>query len=165
VFNNPGPGVYRWPPRNPLPRPIPFPVGCHFHHHHLCGGGFGFGGPVYVPTFVTLGGDVSVDYYYGDQPIYYQGRLVHSFASCVSEIGTYVLISFVPAATSADISAFLQTYKAKIIDGPNQDTIYVLKLADQKMSGQDVQAELRDMQGATSVVRFISTQGGAAASN
>ncbi len=144
---------------NPSPNPGPR---CIYHH---CGPVWG-GPPVYTPpVLVTTVGALSVDYYYGDQPIYYDGRLIHSFAACDAHTGTYVLIGFVPAATAADISAFLRDFKVAIIDGPDQESIYVIKLADRKMTAKEVQDEMAEMQTQTSVVRIIGQQTVPSASN
>jgi hypothetical protein len=159
AFQVPGRGPTPTPTPTPGPRPGPR---CFYHH---CGPVWG-GPPVYMPpVLVTTVGAMSVDYYYGDQPIYYGDRLVHTFAACDTQPGTYVLIGFVPTATAASISAFLQDFKVAIIDGPDQDSIYVIKLADRKMTEKEVQDEMAEMQAEKSVVRLIGEQGAPSARN
>jgi len=145
-FHRCGPVIGQLPPRPPVPAPV-----C-FHGH--CGPVKG--GPAIPPVLLVTVGAIGVSYYYGDQPIYYRNRLVHAAAACGGPAGTYVLMGFVPTATAEQITAFLQNYKVAISDGPAEDSVFVIKLGDQRLSGQEVETAMAAMQAETAVVRLIS---------
>jgi len=65
-----------------------------------------------------------------------------------------IVVRFVPQATSADITKFLNTHKAEMVGGP-KDGNYTLRLAIPKEGLLNI---VRQMQGDTKIVDFVATK-------
>jgi hypothetical protein len=148
-LHNPGFGHHPFPGHFPHPHPFPHFPHC---HHFGCGPVYG-GSPVYDRPIETASVGVV-----REQSGYYREKMVPApaISNCNADNGTYVLIGFVDTATAADVAKFLQAYEVAITDGPNQDSNFIIKLSDRKMTDKEVQAEMAEMQAEKSVVRFVS---------
>jgi hypothetical protein len=73
-----------------------------------------------------------------------------------STTGTFVLVSFVPQATTSELTAFLSAHKAAIADGPNTDGYYKIRVAPTKLARDDVAGIVKRMQDADAIVRFAA---------
>jgi hypothetical protein len=69
---------------------------------------------------------------------------------------TFVLVSFVPQATAADITAFCASYKATVVDGPSVEGYFKVRVASTKLSREEVGEIVKRMQGDGKVVRFVA---------
>jgi hypothetical protein len=130
------------------PRPYPHPVGCHFGTH--CRGHFPIWGHRHFwphPYGIVVGA-----------PIVPVAGPVQVAATCGKPIasGTFITVAFVPTATAADITAFLLQYKAEIMDGPNLEGIYRLKVSDQALSVADLQNLMDAIKAQTAIVRYAA---------
>ncbi len=145
-------------PGHPWPRRPGRPIwGNHnWCHHYHCGPRWG--GGVYAG-----GGDV---YSGGDAPvtpvapvatpIYSARPAMQAPATCAVAGGSTIMVAFVPTATAADITAFLQGFKADIADGPDNDGVYRLKIGDQQMSQADMQNLIASMRSQTAIIRYVA---------
>ena len=70
--------------------------------------------------------------------------------------GSYVLVRFAPGATSAEITAFLQVHRATLAEGPQRDGTFRLRVAESKLPVPDLDAIVKQMQGAANVVAFVA---------
>jgi hypothetical protein len=52
--------------------------------------------------------------------------------------GSYVLVKFVPGASSAEITRFLELHRLAIVDGPRADGIYRVRVADKTLPRDEV---------------------------
>lgn len=68
--------------------------------------------------------------------------------------GTVVLVGFAPAATAADITAFLTSNKAAIVDGPKPGGLYRVRIADQRLPQAEIDAKLAAWRTQTGLVRL-----------
>jgi len=73
-----------------------------------------------------------------------------------SVTGTFVLVSFVPQATAADITAFCAGHKASVVDGPSVEGTFKLRVAATKLSREEVGQIVKRMQDDNKVVRFAA---------
>lgn len=70
--------------------------------------------------------------------------------------GAYALIAFVPQATAADITKFLETHKATVIDGPRAGGLYKVRLAVTGLPKEELGRLVRTMQDEKSLIRFAA---------
>lgn len=68
--------------------------------------------------------------------------------------GAFVLIRFHPTATVADITKFLDTYKASITEGPKAG-MYRVRVAASKLAKDDLAKIVTSLQQETTIVGFI----------
>ncbi|HLQ89678.1 MAG TPA: hypothetical protein VK148_06575 [Xanthobacteraceae bacterium] len=68
-----------------------------------------------------------------------------------------IVVRFVPQATSADITKFLNTHKAELVGGP-KDGNYTLRLAATGIPKEGLLNIVRQMQGETKIVDFVATK-------
>jgi hypothetical protein len=69
--------------------------------------------------------------------------------------GTYALISFAGSVSMQDATAFLEAHHASLVEGPKPGGIYRIKIADEKLSGDALNARLAAFRAETKVVGFI----------
>ena len=70
--------------------------------------------------------------------------------------GTFVMVSFLPQATAADITAFCAGHKATVVDGPSVEGTFKLRVAATKLSRDELGQIVRSMQDDSKVVRFAA---------
>lgn len=69
--------------------------------------------------------------------------------------GTYALISFAGSVSMQDVTAFLEAHQASLVEGPKPGGIYRVKIAEEKLSGDALNARLSAFRAETKVVGFI----------
>jgi anti-sigma factor RsiW len=67
--------------------------------------------------------------------------------------GSYALVRFAPQASAADITAFLDSRKAAIVDGP-RGGMYRVRVAEKTLSKEDLDRLVKAMQDDRAVVGF-----------
>ena len=67
-----------------------------------------------------------------------------------------MLVSFVPQATAADITAFCAGYKATVVDGPSIEGAFKLRVASTRLSREELGQLVKRMQDDSRVVRFVA---------
>jgi hypothetical protein len=72
------------------------------------------------------------------------------------EPGTFVLVRFAPAATAADITGFLQSHSATLVEGPRRDGSFRLRVSERNLSADDVAGIVKRMQSDTKVASFAA---------
>jgi hypothetical protein len=70
--------------------------------------------------------------------------------------GSYALIRFDPKAGMAEVSKFLESHGASVVDGPRAG-MYRIRLADTALPEDEVARILKAMQDDTRIVRFVGT--------
>jgi hypothetical protein len=80
-----------------------------------------------------------------------------SVASAPSE-GSYAVVRFAPQATADDITKFLGTYKATVVEGPLRGQLYRIRLSETKLPKEEVGNIVRQMQSESNIVNFIAVQ-------
>ncbi len=78
-----------------------------------------------------------------------------SVPTTVADQGSYVLIRFQPQASAADITAFLETNKLSIADGPSAGGLYRVRIAAAKLPKADLGDVVKTLQ-QDKVVGFIA---------
>ena len=73
--------------------------------------------------------------------------------------GTYALVSFADTLSLHDMTGFLLAHHATLLDGPMPGGLYRIKIADQKLSGEALNAKLAEFRAETNVVGFILPEG------
>jgi hypothetical protein len=68
--------------------------------------------------------------------------------------GSYAKVIFVPHATMADITKFLNTHKASVVEGPN-GSVYTVRLSSDALAKEDVSRIMKGMEAETEVVRYV----------
>ena len=76
--------------------------------------------------------------------------------TATGQVGTFVLIAFVPDATAAQILRFLEAHKASIIEGPIAGGIFRIKVCDKALTTNDLDAIVASMRNESTVVRFVA---------
>jgi hypothetical protein len=78
-------------------------------------------------------------------------------ASAPSE-GSYAVVRFAPQATADDMTNFLRTYKATVVEGPLKGQLYRIRLSETKLPEEEVGKIVRQMQSESKVVNFIAAK-------
>jgi anti-sigma factor RsiW len=60
--------------------------------------------------------------------------------------GAHVIVRFNPQASAAEITRFLESHKAVVVDGPKADGIYRVRVADAALAKEDVARIVTQMQ-------------------
>jgi hypothetical protein len=68
--------------------------------------------------------------------------------------GTLAVIRFAPKADAVDITKFLETNKASLVDGPKNGAIYTIRLPETGQAKDDL---IKRMQAQSTIVEFIAT--------
>jgi hypothetical protein len=66
-------------------------------------------------------------------------------ASALSQ-GTFVAVRFAPRASVADITAFLDSYKLSLVDGPRPGNLYKLRIANATLTEDELATFVRLME-------------------
>ena len=69
---------------------------------------------------------------------------------------TYAMVRFAPTASAADITKFLETYKASVVEGPKLGGMYELRVAETKLPKDQAAALVKKMQAEGKIVSFIA---------
>src|SRR6266851_193456 len=72
--------------------------------------------------------------------------------------GSFVVVSFVPQATVAEITKFLGAHKATVVEAPTRTPTggYRIKVSDTKLTGDEVTRIAKQMQEESKIVSFIA---------
>jgi anti-sigma-K factor RskA len=70
--------------------------------------------------------------------------------------GSYALVGFVPQASAADVTKFLETYKASLVDGPRAGGLYRIRIGEGGLSRDRLADILGRMQQESAVIRFAA---------
>lgn len=67
----------------------------------------------------------------------------------------YAFVTFVPQASSAEITKFLRAHRAQVVDGPRADGIYTIRVKADALSEAEVAEVVQDIRQANAIVHFI----------
>lgn len=70
--------------------------------------------------------------------------------------GSFLLISFVPEATTAQILRFLDAHKASVVDGPVAGGIFRIRVSDKALTSNELSAIVASMRNESTIVRFVA---------
>ena len=70
--------------------------------------------------------------------------------------GSYVLVGFVPQASAADVTKFLETYKASLVEGPRAGGLYRIRIGQGGLSRDQLADIVGRMQQESAVIRFAA---------
>ncbi len=71
--------------------------------------------------------------------------------------GSFALVRFAPQVTADQITAFLKTHNATIVEGPNPGTgMYRVRVASKALPSEEVARIVKSMQADTHVVGFVA---------
>jgi hypothetical protein len=76
--------------------------------------------------------------------------------TATGQVGTFVLMAFVPDATAAQIQRFLEARKASIIEGPIAGGIFRVQVCDKALTTKDLDAIVTSMRNESTIVRFVA---------
>jgi anti-sigma factor RsiW len=74
----------------------------------------------------------------------------------VTEQGTFLLVAFVPEATTAQILNFLEVRKASIVQGPLAAGMFRIRVSDKALSPEELYAIVVSMRMESTIVRFVA---------
>ncbi len=74
--------------------------------------------------------------------------------------GTYALVTFVGTAPMQEMTAFLMAHHAVMADGPKPGGFYRIKIADQKLTGEALNARLAELRERANIVGMILPEAG-----
>ena len=70
--------------------------------------------------------------------------------------GAYVLVGFVPQASAADVTKFLETHKASVVDGPRAGGLYRIRIGEGGLSRDELAKIIDRIQQESAVIRFAA---------
>jgi hypothetical protein len=70
--------------------------------------------------------------------------------------GSFVLVKFVPGATSAEITRFLELHRLAIVDGPRAEGVFRVRVATNVLSRDEVARVAARMRENSAVVGFVA---------
>ena len=70
--------------------------------------------------------------------------------------GSYVLVRFAPQASAADITKFLETHGATVVDGPKLGGLYRVRVATNVLSRDELARVVRNLQSQNAIVSFAA---------
>jgi alkanesulfonate monooxygenase SsuD/methylene tetrahydromethanopterin reductase-like flavin-dependent oxidoreductase (luciferase family) len=70
--------------------------------------------------------------------------------------GSYALVGFSPRASADDITKFLESHKASIVDGPRAGGLYRVRIGEGVLSRDELAGIVARMQQQGAVVRFAA---------
>jgi anti-sigma factor RsiW len=79
-----------------------------------------------------------------------------SYQQSVQSEGTQALVRFVPEASAADITRFLEANKLTVVSGPSAGGLYRIRIASTRLPKADVEERLRRLQADGKVIGFIA---------
>jgi len=77
-------------------------------------------------------------------------------ASAPGAPGAYALVGFAPQASAADVTKFLETYKATVVDGPRAGGLYRIRVGEPGPARSELEKLVERMQRESAVVRFAA---------
>jgi hypothetical protein len=77
-------------------------------------------------------------------------------ASAGNQPGSLAVVRFAPQATANDITHFLAAYKATLVEGPLNGSLYRIRLADTRLPPNEVGKIIQQMQEESRIVGFIA---------
>jgi anti-sigma factor RsiW len=87
------------------------------------------------------------------------GTFATASAPTAVEPGAYALVRFVPQATISDITQFLDSHNAAIVDGPRPagaGGMYRVRVADEPMTKDELDRTVKQFRDAANIVSFAS---------
>jgi anti-sigma-K factor RskA len=69
---------------------------------------------------------------------------------------TYAMVRFAPGASAADITKFLETHKASVVEGPKLGGMYQVRVAETRLSKEETAALFKKMQAEGKIISFIA---------
>src|SRR5438477_5968859 len=84
------------------------------------------------------------------------GMSTASYPQTQTTEGAHVLIAFAPQANAAEITKFLETHKASIVDGPRAGGIYKLRINPSALPSDGIALVAKQMRQAGKVVQFVA---------
>lgn len=72
------------------------------------------------------------------------------------EDGSFLLISFAPDATAAQIQQFLQAHKASITEGPRPGGIFRVRVSDKALTPEELGSLVSFLRNESSIIRFVA---------
>ena len=73
----------------------------------------------------------------------------------ILQSGTFLILSFAPQATAADIATALQSVNATIVDGPRAGGIYRIRIGAADMPRAEVDRMMAELKNRPAIVRFV----------
>ena len=70
--------------------------------------------------------------------------------------GSYVLIAFAPAATAAQIEAFLTTHRLTIVEGPRPGGLFRVRIGGRRLAPAELDQAVVAMRGEPGIVRLVA---------
>jgi hypothetical protein len=89
-------------------------------------------------------------------PAAYKTASAPATRSLAPVTGSYALIGFAPQASAADVTRFLETHKAAIVDGPKPGGLYRIRVSAAALPKNDLAAIVKQMQNESKIVRFVA---------
>jgi hypothetical protein len=74
----------------------------------------------------------------------------------IGPVGSYALIGFAPQASAADVTKFLDAYKATVVEGPKPGGLYRIRLSMTALPKADLARIVKQMQDDSKIVRFVA---------
>lgn len=72
--------------------------------------------------------------------------------------GSYVLVRFAPQANAADITKFLESHGATVVDGPKLGGLYRVRVATNALSREELARVVRNLQSQSAIVSFAASE-------
>ena len=79
-----------------------------------------------------------------------------SDGASIDASGTTALVTFEPAATAEQIAAALRSVRAEIVAGPKPGGVFVIRLSDERLSSEQLDAALKPLKDARGVVKLVA---------
>jgi hypothetical protein len=76
--------------------------------------------------------------------------------TATEQVGTFLLIAFVPDATTAQILHFLEAHQASIVEGPIAGGIFRIEVCKKALPTKDRDAIVASMRNESTIVRFVA---------
>jgi hypothetical protein len=70
--------------------------------------------------------------------------------------GSYALIGFVPQASAADVTKFLEAHQLSVVDGPRSGGLYRIRVSATALPKADLDGIVKQMQADSKIVRFVA---------
>ena len=74
----------------------------------------------------------------------------------IEQDGSFLLIAFVPDATTSQIVHFLEAHHASIVDGPIASGIFRIRLSDKALTPKELGAIVAFLRNESTIVRFVA---------
>jgi anti-sigma factor RsiW len=70
--------------------------------------------------------------------------------------GTHLVLAFEEQSTAGEITKFLEEIGGDIVSGPTPDAMYIVKVSDMKLSGNDLDTLIKTLEARRTVVRLVA---------